>query len=62
MSPDKIVLCLAYDQFPGKEADLPQELVRDVHEGRVELLWGENLGSHKKYFYTMQEFPDDISS
>ncbi len=58
--PDRILLFLAEEQFPNKEADLPRELVEDAKAGRFELRWCDDLGSHKKYFYTMQEFPDDI--
>ncbi|MBR3299810.1 MAG: hypothetical protein IKI64_11550 [Clostridia bacterium] len=58
--PDRILLFLAEAQFPNKEADLPRELVEDSKAGRFELRWCDDLGSHKKYFYAMQEFPDDI--
>ena len=60
MQPDKILFWLAEEQFPNQEADLPQQLVDDAVAGKFELRWCDNLGSHKKYFYAMQEFPDDI--
>lgn len=60
MQPDKILFWLAEEQFPNREADLPQQLVDDAMAGKFELRWCDNLGSHKKYFYAMQEFPDDI--
>ena len=60
MAPDKIVLWLAREQFPRREAELPQALVDDVAAGKLELRWCDDLGSHKKYFYAMQEFEDDI--
>ena len=58
--PDKIILWLAEEQFPRREEDLPGELMEDVDLGRLDLRWCDDIGSHKKYFYAMQEFPDDI--
>ena len=60
MKPDRILLWLAEEQFPNHEADLPKALIDDAAAGKFELRWCDDLGSHKKYFYTMQEFPDDI--
>ena len=60
MQPNKILFWLAEGQFPNREADLPQQLVDDAAAGKFELRWCDDLGSHKKYFYAMQEFPDDI--
>jgi hypothetical protein len=61
MQPNRILFWLAVEQFPNREADLPQKLMDDAMEGKFELRWcNENLGVHKKYFYAMQEFPDDI--
>ena len=60
MKPDRILLWLAEEQFPGREADLPKVLIDDAAAGKFELRWCDDLGSHKKYFYAMQEFPDDI--
>lgn len=58
--PDKILLWLAEEQFPNREADLPDELIEDKNAGKFELRWCDDLGSHKKYFYAMQEYPEDI--
>lgn len=61
MQPDKILFWLAEEQFPNREADLPPKLVDDAMAGKLELRWcDEDLGVHKKYYYVMQEFPDDI--
>lgn len=60
MKPDRILLWLAEEQFPNHESDLPKELIDDAAAGKFELRWCDDLGSHKKYFYSMQEFPDDI--
>lgn len=60
MKPDRILLWLAEEQFPGREADLPKVLIDDAAAGKFELRWCDDLGSHKKYFYAMQEYPEDI--
>ena len=60
LKPDLIILWLAEEQFPNREADLPIELIEDKNAGKYELRWCDDLGSHKKYFYAMQEFPEDI--
>lgn len=57
---DEIVLWLAESQFAGKEADLPEELVQMEKENNVQIRWCDDLKPHKKYFYSMQEYPDDL--
>ncbi len=58
--PGKIILWLAEDEFPGREEDLPVELL-DYKKLGLELRWcKENLKPHKKYFYAMQEFPNAL--
>lgn len=57
---DHIILWLAKDQFPKLFDDLPQTLTSLIEQG-LEIRWcEEDLKSHKKYFYTMQEYPDCI--
>ena len=58
--PDEVVLWLAEDQFPGKEADLPDALVQLTQENRLTIRWCDDLKPHKKYFYAFQEYPDDL--
>lgn len=60
MKPDRILLWLAKDEFPQREADLPLSLQEDIAAKKITLRWCDNLGSHKKYFYAMQEYPEDI--
>lgn len=60
MKPDRILLWLAEEQFPNHDADLPKTLIEDAAAGKFELRWCDDLGSHKKYFYAMQEYPEDI--
>lgn len=61
LKPKRVLLWLAKPQFPNGKDDLPQNLLDCVNRGEVEIRWcDEDLRSHKKYFYTMQEYPDDI--
>lgn len=61
LKPKRVLLWLAKPQFPNGNDDLPQNLLDCVNMGEVEVRWcDEDLRSHKKYFYTMQEYPDDI--
>lgn len=57
---DEIILWLAADQFPNKEQDIPEDLLVLIREERLTLRWCEDLKPHKKYFYALQEFPDDL--
>lgn len=57
--PDIIILWLSKEQFPDKFS-LPKNLLKMEKRGlRIELREGD-LRSHKKYYYFLQEFPDDI--
>ena len=56
--PDMIILWLSKDEFPTLES-LPKNLLKLQSRGlRIELREG-NLMSHKKYYYVLEEFPDD---
>lgn len=57
--PDTIILWLSKEQFSTLEA-LPNSLLRLRERGlKIELRDGD-LRSHKKYYYALQEYPDDI--
>lgn len=56
---DKVVLWLAEDQFPYRENSLPIQLLEQAKHG-LEIRWCDDLKPHKKYYYTMEEFPDSI--
>ena len=57
--PDMIILWLSKEQFPTKKV-LPRKLLDLQGRGlRIELREGD-LRSHKKYYYTLTEYPDDI--
>ncbi len=58
---DRIVLYLSADQFPGREADLPEALRQAAAADRFLLRWVEgDLKPHKKYYYAFREYPEDI--
>ena len=57
---DKIVLWLAEEQFPNKDDDLPDDLRKLQFEDKLEVRWCDDLKPHKKYFYALQEFTDDV--
>lgn len=54
--PNRIILWLAEDQFPGREKDLPRKLLCLKQYG-LEILFCDNLFPHKKYYYSMLENP-----
>lgn len=56
LRPKKIVLWLALDQF--REKKLPRNLTKLEKYG-LEIKYCEDLRSHKKYFYSMIEFPEN---
>jgi hypothetical protein len=55
--PDRILLWLYKGEFPD-ESCLPKTLLKLKKRGLEIRFCEENLMPHKKYFYTMQEFPD----
>ena len=59
VKPDKIILWLAESQFPGKEKDLPSELLRLKDLG-LSIEWCEDLKSYKKLIPAIQKYPQDI--
>lgn len=57
---DKVILWLAKEQFPNLENDLPDTLI-DLQKRGLSIRWcDEDLKSHKKYFYAIQEFKESI--
>lgn len=53
--PDRIILWLAESQFPEKE--LPDNLTR-LEKWGLTIRWCDDLRSHKKYHYALQEYPN----
>ena len=59
MQPDKIILWLAAEQFPNKYDDLPDTLLGLMNKG-LTIKFCKDLKSHKKYYYAMKEYANDI--
>jgi len=56
--PDRLILWLAATQFPSMEdVDIR---VRAMEKRGLEIRFCEDLKSHKKYYYAMQEFSNDL--
>ncbi|MDM1517657.1 hypothetical protein HX089_14865 [Myroides odoratimimus] len=56
--PNMIILWLSDNQFPNKEADLPDNLKYYLKNNLLIVKFvTEDLRSHKKYFYTLQKYP-----
>lgn len=56
---DKIILWLAEEEFPNKEASLPNELLQLTSKG-LEIEWYHNIRSYKKLIPALIKYPDDI--
>ena len=56
----KVILVLSMDEFPMKEAELPDELVKLMKLApNAELMWtGANTKAYKKYFPVARAYPD----
>lgn len=57
--PDMIILWLSEEQFPNLES-LPKNLLKLQSRGLKIELRPNDLRSHKKYYYTLTEYPNDI--
>lgn len=58
---DEIVLWLSSLEFPNKYKDLPEKLNNLVGKNGFRIEWiNENIRSHKKYFYVLQNSEDII--
>ncbi len=56
---DEIILWLAKEQFPDGMNSLPKDLIALQKRG-LSIKWCDDLRSHKKYYFAMQEYPEDI--
>ena len=55
--PEKIVLWLSLKQFPGGEG-IPDSLLNEVDDLFEIRMVEDDIRSHKKFYYVMQEYPD----
>lgn len=59
MKPDVIVLYLAEEQFPNREASLPKSVLAFVRWG-LTIRWCKDIKSYKKLIFTLQDYPDTL--
>lgn len=58
---DEIILYLSAEEFPHKEAELTNELLNMIGKNGFRIEWVDgNLKSHKKYYYVLQNYQNDI--
>lgn len=55
IKPTKIILWLADSQFPGRESDLPESLIR-LSSPLFEIKWCEDMKSYKKLIPALNQF------
>ena len=58
--PEKIILWLSKEQFPHAIFDIPKELQEEFDEQFEIRFIDDDLRSHKKYFYSFEEFADKV--
>ena len=58
IKPDEIILWLADTQFDGFDS-LPKKL-KDLTKCGLTIKFCDDLRSHKKYYYTFQQYPNDL--
>lgn len=58
---DEIILYLSLEEFPKAEGELPDNLRVLIGKRKFRIEWVEgNLKSHKKYYYALQKYRQDI--
>jgi hypothetical protein len=58
--PKRVILYLSIDQFPKGLNSLPKSLLRYCKYGLDIEFKKDDLKPHKKYFYAMQDYPNDL--
>lgn len=59
LKPDRIILWLAEEQFPEREADIAPSLLA-LKENGISIMWCEDIKSYKKLIPALERFPEDI--
>ena len=59
IKPEKLILWLSDEEFPNREADLPEELLVQTTRG-LEIAWCENIRSYKKLIPALRKYPNAI--
>lgn len=57
--PDMLILWLAEEEFPHREGDLPEALLR-LRQFGLTIRWCKNLRSYKKLVPALKEFSEDV--
>ncbi len=57
--PDEIVLWLGEEQFPNRNADLPESLLKLVKHG-LTIKWCRDIQSYKKLIPSLKAYPNDV--
>ena len=58
--PKKVLLYLSKEQFPEELKELPKKLIKLQERGLEIVFVEDDLKPHKKYYYAMQEYPNDL--
>ena len=59
IKPEKLILWLSDEEFPNREADLPEELLAQATRG-LEIRWCNNIRSYKKLIPTLKAYPNAV--
>lgn len=59
LKPQRVILWLAHEQFPGRDADLPEAVLK-LQELGLEIRWTHDIRSYKKLVPTLAEYADKI--
>lgn len=57
--PDAVVLWLSEEEFPNKEKEIPDAVLKLQNNG-LSIKWCENMRSYSKLIHSLTEFEDDI--
>lgn len=59
LKPDKVVLWLSEEEFPRKEDDVSDAILKFIPNG-LKICWAENLRAYKKIIPALRKYPNDI--
>lgn len=59
LKPDKLILWLAKEEFPGREKNLPQDVLALRDQG-LSISWTANTRSYKKLVPALREYPESV--
>ncbi len=59
LKPRKLILWLAEEQFPNKEEDIPEQILK-LKDNGLTIKWYHDIRSYKKLIPAIKEYPDDF--